>query len=84
MPICGYGDPESLTSKLFKTPFWIFHGLDDDIVPVEDSQVMVEALQNLGHPDFRYTEFPGVDHLSWDFVYPNQAYANWMMSKIRR
>lgn len=42
-------------------PIYLFHGDADQIVPVEQSRVMVEALTEAGS-DFVYEEVPGVSH----------------------
>src|SRR4029079_335153 len=47
IPICGGGDPASVS--LFKdVPIWIFHGRKDEAVPVQKSIDMDEALKKAG------------------------------------
>jgi acetyl esterase/lipase len=45
-------------------PFLIFHGTDDEIVPVEESRLLVEALHNAG-VEVVYAEYPHADHFYW-------------------
>src|SRR5215831_15273763 len=63
-----------------KTPTWIFHGADDPVVPVSESQRMYRAMKALGG-DVRYTEYPGVGHDSWTKAYDEAELLEWMLSK---
>ena len=66
--------------KIGKTPVWIFHGGDDPVVPVTESRRMNEAMKALGG-EVHYTEYPGVDHNSWDKAYAEPELLPWMLSK---
>jgi predicted peptidase len=63
-----------------KVPAWIFHGGDDPVVPVTESQRMNTAMKALGG-DVRYTEYPGVGHDSWNKAYDEEELMKWMLSK---
>jgi predicted peptidase len=67
-------------AKVGKTPVWIFHGADDDIVPVTESQRMVAAMKEIG-AEVHYTEYPGVRHVSWDKAYDEPTLFSWLFSK---
>lgn len=69
--------------KVGKTPVWIFHGGDDPVVPVTESRRMNEAMKALGG-EVHYTEYPGVDHNSWDKAYAEPELLPWMLSKTTR
>lgn len=72
-------DPYTATAaKIGKTPVWIFHGADDDTVPVEESRKMAEALRAAGG-DVRYTEYPGIKHNSWDKAYATPELTPWLL-----
>jgi predicted peptidase len=76
-------DPKSYAAaaaKIGKVPVWIFHGADDDIVPVTESQRMFAALKALG-ADVHYTEFPNTKHVSWDKAYDSEKLYPWLFSK---
>jgi predicted peptidase len=66
--------------RVGKTPVWIFHGADDDIVPVTESQRMNEAMKQVG-AEVRYTEYPGVGHASWGRAYDEPKLFPWLFSK---
>lgn len=62
------------------TPLWIFHGADDDTVPVEESRKMVEALKKTDG-NYKYTEYPGVKHVSWDRAYAEPELFPWLLQQ---
>jgi predicted peptidase len=62
------------------TPVWIFHGGDDPVVPVAESQRMAAAMKALGG-EVRYTEYPGVGHNSWEKAYEEAELFPWVLSK---
>lgn len=66
--------------RVGKTPVWIFHGSDDKIVPVTESQRMSDAMKQIG-AEVHYTEFPGVGHASWNKAYDEPKLFPWMFSK---
>ncbi len=67
-------------TKIGKVPVWIFHGADDDIVPVVESQRMRAAMTQVG-AEVHYTEYPGVKHVSWDRAYDEPKLFPWLLSK---
>jgi len=69
--------------RIGKTPVWMFHGDADQHVPVEQSRHMAEALKAAG-ADFKYTEYPGVDHISWDKAYAEPDLVPWLLAHSLR
>ena len=69
-------------TTLAHIPTWIFHGSADQIIPVEESRVMVEAMRRAG-ADVQYTEYPGVGHNSWDPAYARPGLWEWMFAQRR-
>lgn len=68
--------------RIGKTPVWIFHGDADPAVPVEESRKMVEALRAL-NANVRYSEYPGVEHNSWDKAYAEPEFIPWLLQQQR-
>jgi len=66
--------------RVGKTPVWIFHGADDDIVPVTESRRMSEAMKRIG-AEVLYTEYPGGTHASWERAYDEPKLFLWLFSK---
>jgi predicted peptidase len=75
------GDPYTTAAKrVGSTPMWIFHGDADKTVPVTESQKMNAAVKAAGG-DVRYTEYPGVNHNSWDKAYAEPEFPKWLLSQ---
>jgi len=52
------------------------------VVNVEESRAMVRKLQAL-HIDVKYTEYPGVNHNSWDNAFAEPTFLSWMFAHER-
>jgi predicted peptidase len=73
-------DPyKAAAKKVGKTPVWIFHGAADPVVPVSESQKMVEALK-AAKGKVRYSEYDAVGHNSWDKAYGEPEFFGWLLS----
>lgn len=66
-----------LAGRITPLPAWIFHGAVDDVVPPEGSRQIFAALRATDD-DVRYTEFPGVNHGSWNLAYATPELWPWM------
>jgi predicted peptidase len=82
LPICGGGDVNHYDQRILKTAFWVFHGDADAVVNVKLSQEMVEKLKTL-KVEVKYSEYPGVNHNSWDSAFAEPEFLNWMFSHKR-
>ena len=78
LPICGGGDVNHYDKRVAKVPFWVFHGAADAVVNVKLSQEMVEKLKSL-KAEVRYSEYPGVNHDSWNNAFAEPDYLSWML-----
>jgi len=89
-PICGGGTildillprPGKLAA-LKRLPVWVFHGAKDSIVPLRESENMVEALKKEGNPNVKFTVYPEADHDSWTETYNNQKLYDWFLQQSR-
>ncbi|MCC9137137.1 prolyl oligopeptidase family serine peptidase [Pontibacter silvestris] len=75
--MCGGGEPSD-GLKLVRMPIWAFHGAKDDIVPVEETLDMAEALKALGG-NVEVTIYPDLKHDSWTKTYNNIKIYDWFM-----
>ena len=81
-PIAGVGDPKQACA-LKGLPTWAFHGDRDDVVPVEGSIAMVEAIRACGGQP-RLTIYPDTGHCSWVAAYLDPALTLWLIEQRRQ
>ena len=91
VPICGGGQLISLLlSNREKGPalktlgVWAFHGGKDPLVPLEESQRMVDALKKVGAQDVKLTVYPEAQHDAWTEAYKNPELYDWLLKHERR
>jgi predicted peptidase len=91
VPICGGGQKISLLlSRRDKGPalkslgVWAFHGGKDPVVPLEESQRMVDALKKEGIQDVKLTVYPEAQHDSWTETYRNPELYEWLLQHERK
>lgn len=77
-PICGGGNLQQAV-QLTHTPIWAFHGEQDDIIPVEKSSEMVDAVTTAGG-NAKLTKYPKANHDSWTETYQNPELYQWLLS----
>lgn len=81
--ICGAGNPEATKVYAKTTPFWVFHGANDDVVNPLSSVNMVEGiLKNGGKPNF--TLYAKDNHNSWDSTFAEPELLPWLFSNIKQ
>ncbi|WP_421807503.1 prolyl oligopeptidase family serine peptidase [Flagellimonas sp.] len=64
-------------------PIWVFHGDQDDVIDVEESDKMVAKLRDMGH-NVRYTRYKGVGHNAWDRAYTTDSLYTWLATQKRK
>lgn len=78
VPICGGGQPR-MARQLRDVPIWVFHGAKDNVVPLAQSEQMVEAVKAAGG-DVQFTVYPEAQHDSWTATYDNPKLYEWLLS----
>lgn len=74
-------DPYAAFAKAVgSTPFWLFHGAQDDTVDVEESRKLVAALKAAGG-SVRYTEYADEKHFIADRVFTDTEFLKWLMAQ---
>jgi predicted peptidase len=81
-PICGGGDPDA-AERIAHLPVWVFHGARDNVVDLEESRAMVDALKAAGGAP-RFTVYPDAGHNSWTATYENQELYDWLLRQRRQ
>jgi predicted peptidase len=81
-PICGPRlsgtDLVERMRVLVGTPVWVFHGAKDEVVPLEHSMAMADALEEVGGT-VRLTVYPEAGHDAWTETYNNPALYEWFL-----
>jgi predicted peptidase len=81
-PICG-GGKRFMAEKFKDVPVWAFHGAKDPVVPLKESEEMVNAIKERGG-DAKLTVYPEAGHDSWTETYNNQALYDWFMQHRKK
>ena len=86
-PICGGGAwfagfPEK-ARVLKDVPIWVFHGAKDEVVPLQESEKVVDVLKACGG-NVRFTVYPDADHDSWTETYNNPELYEWFLQHTSR
>ncbi|MEM9649997.1 MAG: PHB depolymerase family esterase [Bacteroidota bacterium] len=64
-------------------PIWVFHGDQDEVISVSESDKMVGKLKEMNY-DVRYTRYKGVGHNSWSRAYTNDSLYSWFNQQKRK
>ncbi|MBI1841096.1 MAG: prolyl oligopeptidase family serine peptidase [Verrucomicrobia bacterium] len=89
-PICGGGErirtlllSDEQKRSLKTMGIWAFHGGKDSVVPLEESERMVQAVKKAGNSDVKLTVYPDADHDSWTATYANPDLYKWLLQHSR-
>ena len=77
IPVCGGLDTTDI-ERLKDIPIWLFHGAEDKVVPVENSELIYDLLKPI-NPEIKITIYQGINHNSWEMTYNNQNIYDWML-----
>ncbi len=82
VPVCG-GGALPYVKRLKSVPIWVFHGAKDPVIPLEESQRLVQELKRVGG-NVKFTIYPEADHDAWTETYDSPDLYSWLMEqKIR-
>jgi len=82
IPICGGTSYPYNLDLIKEVPIWVFHGAKDDIVPIEESQIAVDALLNVGGK-VKFTVYPEAGHDAWTETYNNPEVFQWLLEQSK-
>jgi predicted peptidase len=83
-PVVGFGSPDMApVLAQAKLPMWVFAGGRDPVVPVKYFYPLLNKLEELGHPDVRFTIESDMGHDTWIRVYAGQDLYTWLLSHSR-
>ena len=71
--------PSEYARAVGRTPIWLFHGSEDNVVPVRESELMYAAVKaNSGH--IRLWIYQGLHHDSWARAFNEPELPRWLLS----
>lgn len=89
-PICGGGEiidmllaNRSKAAALKSLGVWAFHGAKDPVVPLNESERLVQTLKKIGATDVQLTVYPEAGHDSWTEAYNNPKLFEWFLQHTR-
>ena len=77
IPICGGADMENI-HRLDNLPIWLFHGDRDDVIPLDNSILIYQALRSRNQ-HILLTVYGDVYHDSWSQTYEDEAIYEWLL-----
>ena len=77
VPICG-GGKRFFGWRLKDVPVWAFHGGKDSVVPLSESEEMIQAVKR-GGGNAKLTIYPEANHDSWTKTYDNPELYKWLL-----
>ena len=90
VPICGGANaidailgPGDKGAAFQSLPIWAFHGAKDDVVPLDESERIVNELKKRGVRDIKLTVYPEAKHDSWSETYQNPELHEWLARQSR-
>jgi hypothetical protein len=71
--------PAQYASALGRTPVWLFHGTDDNVVAPRESELMFEAFKAAGG-HIRLWLYQGLKHDCWTRAYDEPELPRWLLA----
>ena len=88
-PVCGGGSILPIlipapgnSAAVRKLPIWAFHGAQDDVVPLQETERIVTELRKIGNSP-KVTIYPHAGHDSWTETYQNPELYQWLLQHRR-
>lgn len=89
-PICGGASTIDVIigtwdkrKHLEKLPIWAFHGAKDEVVPLDESERVVNSLKRAGLKNVKLTVYPEEKHDSWKPAYADPKFYEWLLHQKR-
>ncbi|MBQ8162833.1 MAG: dienelactone hydrolase family protein [Clostridia bacterium] len=76
-PICG-GGMSWRAWYLRNMPIRVYHGAKDDIVPLQYSEIMVNAIKAQGNNNIELTVYDDLSHPCWDRAFEKTDLVKWL------
>jgi predicted peptidase len=79
VPLCGGCNDSLEICKIKDIPIWTFHGVEDDSIPINETERLVKRLENCSG-NIRFTKLENRGHFIQD-IYENQEIYKWLLDK---
>lgn len=84
VPVCAdqewyIGEPQQL-ERISHIPVWAFHGAQDDVIPAETSEQLVDAFREAGG-EARLTVYEDLGHNCWNRAYAEDELYAWLLEQ---
>lgn len=76
------GGPLPYAKRIKDLPTWAFHGQLDPVIPVEESQRMINAMRKAGGNP-KLTIYPDAKHDAWTQAYESDDLYKWLLQQHR-
>lgn len=76
VPLAGWYEPAA-APRLQAVPVWAFHGDEDDTVPVQRAEELVQAIRASGG-SLRFTKYSGLKHQIMEATYTDPDLYEWL------
>lgn len=80
VPVCGFTQMTDLGERFREVPTWAWHGADDSVVPVSQSEGAVAQIR-AGGGEAQLTVLPGVGHNAWEPAWASDELAQWLKAR---
>lgn len=80
--MCGGGDTR-LAEGLSTVPLWIRHGNKDYVVPISESQKIVNAIKKITDKNLIFTVDNGLNHGNMERFFRGEEIYNWLFEKVK-
>lgn len=86
-PLCGYGQPLTVSPRVAGLRVWAFHGERDEAVSADFTRRIIAGIRQVQReqgqavPEARMTLYPELGHNCWDAAYAEEELARWMLGR---
>ncbi len=83
-PITAFGHPDLAPAIVeAKLPLWVITGGRDPYVKIQYFYSSLNKLEELGHPEVRFTNHEDMGHIAWQRAYAGQDLYDWFLKYNR-
>ncbi|RRB01077.1 carboxylesterase family protein [Larkinella rosea] len=81
LPLCGGCDDSTQVCRIKNVPVWTFHGIDDDVISIDETERLVKRL-NQCNGSVKFTKLDKVGH-AIQYLYEDNSLYDWLLKQHR-